>query len=257
MTTEVAQLVATLKRELKGQGKTYRELARALKLSEASVKRLFSSERFTLAHLAQIGAFLGCTLAEICQRAADSLPEITILTEEQEAQLVSDPKLLLVAVCVLNRWAASDIERAYELTTADILKRLVVLDRMGLIELLAGNRARRRVRRDFDWRPGGPIKTFFREQGLADFLKHSFENPEESLEFAHGMLTSEAREELRMDMRRLRRTLARLHEDSEGRPLHEKQGVGLLLGTREWELSAFRKLRRAVPYVRRDAVRGS
>jgi transcriptional regulator with XRE-family HTH domain len=242
--SEIIQLVATLKRELKAQGKTYRDLAGALALSEASVKRLFSSERFTVERLAQISAFLGWTLAEICQRAADSLPEIAMLTEEQESQLVSDPKLLLVAVCVLNRWEMSDIGRAYELSAAEILKRLIVLDRMRLIELLPGDRARRRVRRDFDWRPDGPIKRFFREHGLADFLRDPFDHPEESLDFAHGMLTKPAREELLAQMRRLRRTLARLHEDSEARPLQEKHGVGLLLGTREWELPVFRKLRR-------------
>jgi hypothetical protein len=115
------------------------------------------------------------------------------------------------------------------------------------VQLLPGDRARRRVRRDLDWRPNGPIKRFFRQQGLADFLKHSFDHPEESLEFAHGMLTSEAREELLTEMRRLRRTLARLHEDAESTPLHQKRGVGLLLGTRGWELPAFQKLRRRVP----------
>jgi transcriptional regulator with XRE-family HTH domain len=247
MATEVVQLIATLKRELKSQGKTYRDLADALDLSEASVKRLFSSERFTVERLARISAFLGSTLAEMCQRAADSLPEIATLTEEQELQLVSDPKLLLVAVCVLNRWEAGDIGRVYELSGAEILKRLIVLDRMALIELLPGDRARRRVRRDFEWRPDGPIKRFFREQGLSDFLRDPFNGSEESLEFAHGMLTTEAREELLTEMRRLRRTLARLHEDSEGRPLHEKRGVGLLLGTRGWELPVFSKLRRRVP----------
>jgi transcriptional regulator with XRE-family HTH domain len=247
MAAEVVQLIATLKRELKGQGKTYRDLAGALDLSEASVKRLFSSERFTVERLARISAFLGSTLAEMCQRAADSLPEIATLTEEQELQLVSDPKLLLVAVCVLNRWEPGDIGRVYELSGAEILKRLIVLDRMALIELLPGDRARRRVRRDFEWRPDGPIKRFFREQGLSDFLRDSFNRSEESLEFAHGMLTTEAREELLTEMRRLRRTLARLHEDSEGRPLHEKRGVGLLLGTRGWELPVFSQLRRRVP----------
>lgn len=84
------------------------------------------------------------------------------------------------------------------------------------MQLLPGDRARRRVRRDLDWRPNGPIKRFFRQQGLADFLKHSFDHPEESLEFARGML-------------------------------HQKRGVGLLLGTRGWELPAFQKLRQRVP----------
>jgi transcriptional regulator with XRE-family HTH domain len=242
--TEVVQLVSTLKRELKAQGKTYRDLARMLGISEASVKRIFSNERFTVERLTEISAFLGYTLAEICQRSTDVLPAITTLTEEQESQLVSDPKLLLVAVCVLNRWEAREVGEAYELSPEAILRRLIVLDRMGLIELLPGDRVRRRVRRDFDWRAGGPIKRFFREQGLPDFLKHPFDADRESLEFAHGMLTAEARQELQTEMRRLRRTLARLHEDSESRPLGEKQGVGLLLGTRGWEPPAFRQLRR-------------
>jgi transcriptional regulator with XRE-family HTH domain len=243
-TTEVVQLVSTLKRELKAQGKTYRDLARMLEISEASVKRIFSNERFTVERLAEISAFLGYTLTEICQQSTDALPAIATLTEEQESQLVSDPKLLLVAVCVLNRWDSKEVGQAYELNAAEILKRLIVLDRMGLIELLPGDRVRRRVRRDFDWRASGPIKRFFREQGLPDFLKHPFDAGQESLEFAHGMLTTEARQELQREMRRLRRTLAQLHEDSESRPLSEKEGVGLLLGTRQWEPLAFRQLRR-------------
>src|SRR5580704_10643876 len=52
MSTEIIQLIATIKRELKAQGLTYKDVARALKVSEASVKRVFASERFTVARLA-------------------------------------------------------------------------------------------------------------------------------------------------------------------------------------------------------------
>ena len=45
---ETRQLVNTLKRRLKIQGMTYRDLGQALHLSEASVKRLFASGRFSL-----------------------------------------------------------------------------------------------------------------------------------------------------------------------------------------------------------------
>lgn len=38
----------------------------------------------------------------------------------------------------------------YQLTRADRLKRLLVLDRMGLIALLPGDRIRLKVARDFD-----------------------------------------------------------------------------------------------------------
>ena len=60
----VTQLIATIKRQLKSKGLTYRDVARALQLSEPSVKRLFSSERFTVDRLAQISHLLEFTLAD-------------------------------------------------------------------------------------------------------------------------------------------------------------------------------------------------
>lgn len=62
---EISQLVKTLKRRLKNQGLTYRDLAKSLALSEPSVKRLFASERFTLDRIVEIANLLGYTLAEL------------------------------------------------------------------------------------------------------------------------------------------------------------------------------------------------
>lgn len=245
MSSEIAQLVATLKRELKARGLTYRDVAQALDLSEASVKRLFASERFTLQRLGQVTTLLGLSVGELCQQAAASLPELTTLTVEQEQQLVADPTLLLIAVCVLNRWTAPEIGATYSLSMPEVRKGLFALDRMGLIELLPGDRVRRRVRRDFDWRPDGPIRAFFRNDGLPDFLRARFDGPLESLEFAHGMLTRDAQRELALELRRLRRTLSRLHEECEAQPLAAKHGVGVLLGLREWEPAAFERRRHA------------
>jgi len=44
-------LVETLKRVLKGRGITYAQVAERLRLSEASVKRMFSRRDFTLQRL--------------------------------------------------------------------------------------------------------------------------------------------------------------------------------------------------------------
>ena len=52
--SELDQLIATLKRQLKARGMTYRDLAGELGLSEASVKRLFASGSFSLERLLQI-----------------------------------------------------------------------------------------------------------------------------------------------------------------------------------------------------------
>src|SRR3979490_2820929 len=47
-------LVEVLKRELKARGVKYADLARHLRLSEASVKRMFSRHDFTLSRLDEI-----------------------------------------------------------------------------------------------------------------------------------------------------------------------------------------------------------
>jgi transcriptional regulator with XRE-family HTH domain len=247
VSTEIVQLVATIKRQLKAQGLTYKEVGRALKLSEASVKRIFASERFTVSRLAQVSQLLGFTLAELLHEATSSLPPLETLTREQESQLISDDKLLLVAVCSLNHWSLADILDVYQITKLEAVKRLRILDRMGIIELLPGDRIRRRAKRDFDWIPDGPIRSYFSKQGLTDFLTGPFDPADESLDFAHGMLTRSAQAELKLELRRLRNKLVTLHEQSVPAALAEKDGIGLLLAIRQWEPIAFRRIRRATP----------
>ena len=58
---------------------------------------------------------------------------------------------------------------------------------MGIIDLLPGERIRRRAKRDFDWNPEGPIRIYFAEQGLPDFLNGPFSNDDGFLDFAHCM----------------------------------------------------------------------
>jgi transcriptional regulator with XRE-family HTH domain len=244
MNSEIAQLIATIKRQLRAQGLTYRKVARELNLSEASVKRLFATERFTVDRLAKVSQLLGFSLQELLQLAAASTPALSVLTFAQEARLVADEKLLLVAVCALNHWSAPEIVEEYQITARECLKRLIVLDRMGLIELLPGDRIRRRVRRDFDWLPTGPIRRYFESQGAADFLSGPFDQAEESMEFVHGMLSEDACAQLKVELRRARGVMAALHEESVRIPLSEKRGIGLLLAFRRWEPLGFRRLRR-------------
>jgi transcriptional regulator with XRE-family HTH domain len=247
VSAEIVQLVATIKRQLKAQGLTYKEVGRTLKLSEASVKRIFASERFTVTRLAQVSQLLGFTLAELLQESTSSLPPLETLTREQEGQLIADHKLLLVAVCSLNHWSLADILDVYQITKLEAVKRLRILDRMGIIELLPADRIRRRAKRDFDWIPDGPISSYFSKQGLSDFLTGPFDPADESLDFAHGMLTRSAQAELKLELRRLRSKLVTLHEQSIPASLSEKDGIGLLLAIRRWEPIAFRRIRRTTP----------
>lgn len=242
--TQITQLISTIKLRLKAAGMTYRDVAQALDLSEPSVKRLFASGRFTVERLAQLCELLGLTMAEVLQEAELSAPRLQMLKHEQEAQLVSNEKLLLVAVCALNHWSLENIVLAYSVSKAECIKNLLILERMGLADLKPGNRIRLLVARDFDWLPNGPIRQFFLQQGLPDFMKSRFDAPDETLDFAHGMLTKPAYAQLQVEMHRLRSKLAALHDESLAAPLSEKRGTALLLAMRVWEPQAFRTLKR-------------
>jgi transcriptional regulator with XRE-family HTH domain len=242
--SEVTQLLTTIKRQLKLQGKTYRDVAGTLGLSEASVKRLLTSDTLGVDRLIEISNMLGFTLAELAQEAALSGTRLHTLSPAQEKELVSDTKLLLVAACALNHWTMADILAVYRLTEAECLQKLLHLDRLHLIALMPGNRIRLNVARDFDWLPDGPIRQYFRTQGLADFLDGRFDRLDETLAFTHGMLTESALAAMQVELRRLRARFAELHEESLASPLPKRRGSGLLLALREWEPAAFTALRR-------------
>jgi transcriptional regulator with XRE-family HTH domain len=242
--SEVSQLLTTIKRQLKLQGKTYRDVASALQLSEASVKRLLTSDTLGVDRLVEISNMLGFTLAELAQEAAVTETRLRTLTATQEKELVSDTRLLLVAVCALNHWTLQDMLAVYKLSEAECLQKLLHLDRLHLIALMPGNRIRLNVARDFDWLPEGPIRRYFRTEGLDDFLDSGFDRPEQSLAFTHGMLTESALARMQAELRQLRARFAELHQESLASPLPKRRGSGLLLALREWEPAAFTALRR-------------
>jgi hypothetical protein len=203
--SEVSQLLVTIKRQLKLQGKTYRDVAATLNLSEASVKRLLTSDTLGIDRLVQVSNMLGFTLAELSQEAAITESRLRTLNAEQEKELVSDPQLMVVAVCALNHWTMADILAVYRLTEAECLQKLLHLDRLHLIALMPGNRIRLNVARDFDWLPDGPIRQYFQTQGLDDFLDSRFGRGDETLSFAHGMLTESALARMQAELRQLAR----------------------------------------------------
>ena len=242
--TEATQLISTIKKQLKRQGMTYRDVALALKLSEPSVKRLFASGRCTIDRLVQLSNLLGYTLAELSREALAAHPRLSTLTEKQEREVVSDPKLLVIAVCALNHWTMDEIMATYRISDAECIKYLLRLDKLRIIDLLPGNRIRINVSRDFDWLPHGPIKQYFQSKGLGDFLKSDFAHKDETMVFVNGMFTEQALAQILNELRRLRQKFAELHEESLSAPLRNRRSISLLLAMRRWEASNFAKLRR-------------
>ncbi len=243
--SQTEQVVDTLKKQLKARGITYRAVAQHLGLSEPSVKRQFSQRRLRLDTLEAIADRAGLDLAELVRMADADQARTHRLSAAQEADLVADPRRLLVAVCVLNHMSLEQITAKYRLSRAEGLAQLLRLDRLKLIALLPDNRVKLKIARDFDWLPDGPIQRYFREHVQTDFLDSPFAFAGEYRRFANALLTPAANLRLQQRLARLVQELAELHADSADAPEEERYGTSLLVALRPWELPAFDALRRS------------
>jgi transcriptional regulator with XRE-family HTH domain len=157
--SECAQIIAVLKRSLKARGTTYRDLAQAVGLSEASVKRIFSEETFSLARLEQICTALGLSIVEVAKMAAQqTTPGGQQLTIEQEQTLADDTRLLACFHLLINGHEPADIANELDLTERDLRRLLVKLDAVKLIELQPKMKVRLRTSNVIVWRSNGPVR---------------------------------------------------------------------------------------------------
>jgi transcriptional regulator with XRE-family HTH domain len=242
-----ATLVDALKRLLKARGITYAVVATGLDISEASVKRMFSRRDFTLQRLEEVCRLAGVDLADLAQAVASENAGAAFLSVEQEEEIVSEPKLLLVALCAVGNWSAAQITQTYDLTLEECVECLSRLDRRKIIELQPGNRIRPLISRTFSWLPDGPIQRYFRSRVESEYLGGKFDRPDELFLFVSGMLSRASASELIVRLRRTAREFAELHRDDIRLPLSDRHGTSLLLALRPWEPRAFRALRRNAP----------
>ena len=242
---QTTALIDALKDVLRARGITYAKLAKSLQLSEASVKRIFAERSFTLERLDQACSALGIEITDLAQMVAADQTNAERLTGEQEKELVSDPRLLLVAVHALSNWSFQEIVDAYQFTKPEAVKLLARLDKLGIIDLMPNNRIRLRVASNFGWLPDGPIQEYFRRQVQNDFFRARFDQNGELLLFLNGMLSRGGNAAIQSRMKRLASEFTEQHRQDLQLPLDERYGTSLLVAIRPWAPEGFKKLRRS------------
>lgn len=242
--SESSRIHSELKRCLREAGVTYADVARHLDLSEASVKRLFSRESFTLERLQRVCDLVGIGISDLVERLESRREYLTALTLEQERALVADPKLLLMTYMLLNGAEIDEVCRDYRISSAEAQRLLVRLDRLRIIELRPFNTIRLLTARNFTWRPDGPIQRLFTEQVQSEFLDSTFERDDENLRFVAGSLSHQSRAQLVRAIDRLAVEFDELVRRDATLPRAERTGCSAVLAMRPWELSLFAALRR-------------
>jgi DNA-binding Xre family transcriptional regulator len=242
---QVDALVESLKAALKSHNLKYRDVAEVLELSEASIKRLFSTRSFSLQQLQQICLMMGMEISDLVQLMTERQSHLQELSVEQEEEIVRDPGFLIITVCVLNRWTFEDILRHYTFSEHEVVQKLARLDRLKIIELLPKNRIKLLVAPNFSWRKNGPIQQFFLSTIEKELFNAKFDKPDHKLVVLNGMLSAASNGELQKKIERLAREFDQLNNTDAGLPLEERQGYTLVLALRNWQYDQLAKYRRA------------
>ena len=243
--SQTRTLIETLKQELRKQRITYREVSQALDLSETSVKRLFADAAFSVRRLEKVCELLHLEISDLVHLMQKNIELTTELSRVQEEELVSDIKLLLVALLLMNKLQFTDILATYEISEPEGIRLLARLDRMKIIELLPGNRVKLMISPNFRWLPNGPIQKFFETKVQLEFLNSSFNGPGQYRVFVSGMISREANAEIIRKIQHLAQEMHELNVESESLPLEHRFGTSLMMAIRPWEINVFSELRRS------------
>jgi DNA-binding Xre family transcriptional regulator len=241
---QTLHLINTLKKALKGHGLTYADIARKIDMSEASIKRMFSEKNFTLKRLEQLCQCMDLELSDLLTLMKEDEPNISQLSEAQEKEIVNDLTLLLVTVCVLNRWTLDDIISRYKISETEGIQYLAKLDRLKIIDLLPKNKIKLLVASNFAWIENGPIQKFFQSKVEKEFFSARFNKANERLFVVNGMLAENSNAVFQKKMEKLVKEFNELNDSDAGLSIDDRYGTTVVMAIRQWEYGLFEPMRR-------------
>lgn len=242
--SQISLVYDTLKQCLREQRVTYKQLAKQLGVSEASVKRNFSLQAFSLDKLEQICEYLKLSLSDLFTMSQKQQDKISQLSEEQELKLLANPKLLLAAVCVRDGWSFGALIKHYDIDEVEGIKLMTTLDKLKLIELLPNNRYKLLIAQDFRWIPGGPLAKFMENEVMVKFMAPKKNEPWMFHSYLRGRYSPSSIAIIQRRLEQLRQEAAKLSAEDNKLPIEARQHVGLLMAMRPWEPSLFENMRR-------------
>lgn len=239
---QTALLLQTLKQCLKAQGKTYADVANTLTLSEASVKRMFSEQQFSLQRLDNVCRMLGMEISDLVKKMEASQTKVEQLTHSQEIEIIQDMALTLVTVCVFNHWTIEDITQYFTLSYEECIGKLLKLDKIGIIQLLPHNKVKLLVSPNFSWIEDGPFERFFRKQVGQEYFNSNFQGDHQCLRVLNGTIPHTSAAEFQRKLLRLAGEFQEVVRENSTLPIESRNGITLVLAMRNWDYGLFHHL---------------
>lgn len=234
--SQIDQFLTALKRALKAKNVLYRDLAKALDLSESSVKRILSSKALSLERLEEVCRVADISFAEVVKSAhLEEGEQAVLLSDEQERALAENPRLLHYFMMLQDGKTAQKIEREYDIQSGESKKYLFQLDRLNLIELHPRDKVKIKRQGFLRFRRDGPMGRALFEQTKASYLNYDFRS-EDYIRFTMLKISLPTLAKYRA---RIDRILQEMQEESRFEIEHNVPVVdtGILMAYRPWQYS--------------------
>lgn len=241
---QTPRLIHTLKKQLKAHGYTYADVASTLNISQASVKRLFAEQGFSLQRLELICQMMGIQFSELVALMEQDQPQLQQLTEQQEADIVNNPLLLMILLNIINGHSFDDLCQEITISPTDCIQKLAQLDRLKIIDLLPNNRIKLLIAPNFCWRINGPIQQFFQTHVKEDFFNSSFKKDSEKLVVLNGKLSEHSVKEMQKKSEQLVTEFNALMQQDSQLTNDQRQHTTMVIAARPWRFALFDQFRR-------------
>lgn len=230
-------LIAAIKLTMKARGMRYADLARAIGISEASVKRCMSQQTLTLDRIERICDILETDLFELARLGRRTEEERRFLSLEQERALAGNAQLLNLFHLAASGWTFAEILAEFEIDRRALSRDLARLDQLGLLVFSRNERMRLRVPSRFEWRINGPVRRLHGRAAMAEFLAADFAGREDWLRLDVRELSDTSLAQLRRKLERIAQEFQQSAEMDAGLPTSRRRSIGMVLALRPWVFS--------------------
>lgn len=233
------KILAELKHEVVRSGKTYAEIAKKLKISEATVKRIFNSGHCTLETLDALCKLLSFDFFDAAERARKrEWQEPTFFTAEQEAVLDIDEATFCFFYTLLETRNVDYIKKNFTYSQAQIESSLDKFASVGLVKVNEDLRITLLVPHTIKWREDGLLQRRYSLGIHQEFFNNNFKSRDAFAAFISVPFSNEASEFLKVRTRELcGDMLSYMGSDT----AMAKDRLWLSVAFRPWYYSLYRK----------------
>lgn len=205
---DTAALLTALRQVMKNRGIRYSDVARHLRVSLPTVKRLFATGEMPLQRLLQIVHWLGLTLGELTTLAESRTSGNTRLSLEQEEFFAQNPMMIAYFFALKGgKQTPAQIAERYKLTPLSTRHYLKGLESQGLIRIISDSKVKLLAERGLEWDDCGPLGRAITQKVVTNFSHHAIKTVGKSktlqMQTTGWSLTEKEFSELSVDVRAL------------------------------------------------------